>query len=263
MATSLDRVRAIQQRQLREWGAAKVAEQARAAKVAAPKMQNIKLDGDGITIHGQTFTREQFKAALDAIRADPQSAYSNARDPNHKAAIAEMNLAYKGLAGELSEGELTEIVTEWNQSLEETTEVATLQPFQELAEMMRDPEVRIAKQRRDAGAPLDARQKEIMARHDQLETANNAQARREQAGAGGTFKTTRPHMIPAELHAIERIADPRERVHAIRQQRAAWRDDKASPYNDVSHPEHKNYVEAMSRLYQAEADLGKQPEDPE
>src|SRR5207249_1766930 len=124
-----------------------------------------------------------------------------------KAAIAEMNLAYKGLAGELSDGELTEIVTEWNQALEETTEVATLQPFQELAEMMRDPQVRIAKQRRDAGQPLDARQKEIMARHDQLETANNNIARKEQAGAGGTFSTKRPAFVAPELYRIEAIKD--------------------------------------------------------
>jgi hypothetical protein len=113
------------------------------------------------------------------------------------------------------------------------------------------------------GARLDAREKEIMRQYDQLETANNAQARREQAGAGGTFKTTRPHMIPAELHAIERIADVRERVHAIRQQRAAWRDDPKSPFNDARHPEHANHVQAMQRLYAAESELEKQPEDPE
>jgi hypothetical protein len=70
-------------------------------------------------------------------------------------------------------------------------------------------------------------------------------------------------MIPAELHAIERITDPRERVHAIRQQGAAWRDDKTSPYNVVSHLEHGTTVGAMSRLYQEEEALGRQPEDPE
>ena len=41
-------------------------------------MEGIRLDGDKIVIHGQTLNREQFKAALDAIRDDPKSAFSNA-----------------------------------------------------------------------------------------------------------------------------------------------------------------------------------------
>jgi hypothetical protein len=67
-------------------------------------------------------------------------------------------------------------------------------------------------------------------------------------------------LVPAELHAIERIAVAREKIHAILQQKTAWRDDSNSPFNGASHPERKNYVEAMSRLYQAEADPGQQPE---
>ena len=70
-------------------------------------------------------------------------------------------------------------------------------------------------------------QAELVSRHDELLAANNTVARKEQASKGGTFKIMRPHMVPAELDAIERITDVREKVHAIRQQKAAWRDDKA------------------------------------
>ena len=232
-------------------------------------MENgIKLNSNGtVTIHGTTYSRAEFRGALEInmreMRADPNSAYNDRRHPDHKQAIAEMALAYKFIAGELSESDEREIVTEWHEATQETSEVSNPQPYQQIAEMMRDPEVRIAKQRRDAGQVLDAKQKAIMARHDELEAANNTQARKEQAGSGGWMKITRPHSIPAELHAIEKISDVRERTHAIRQQRAAWRDDPKSPYRDTSHPEHKNYVEAMSRLYQEEQALGPQPEDGE
>jgi hypothetical protein len=221
-----------------------------------------------VSVHGTTYTRDEFRGALElnikAQREDPKSAYRNARDPNHKQAVEEINLAYRWLGGELTEQDETEVLTQWHDAeQQETSAVANPEPFQQIAEMWKDPEVRIAKQRRDAGAPLDDRQKEIMRQYDRLETANNTQARKEAAGSGGWMSTRRPHSIPAELHAIERIADPRERTHAIRQQKAAWRDNPTSPFNDASHPEHKNYVEAMNRLYIAEADLGKQPEDPD
>ena len=61
-------------------------------------------------------------------------------------------------------------------------------------------------------------QAELVSRHDELLAANNTVARKEQASKGGTFRITRPHMAPAELDAIERITDVREKVHAIRQQ---------------------------------------------
>jgi hypothetical protein len=230
-------------------------------------MNGVRLNSNGtLTINGQqTYTRAEFRVALEenmkAQRADPKSAYNDRRHPDHEAAVSQMQLGYKFLGGELTESDEREILTEWHAATQESNEVANPQPFQQIAEMWRDPAVRAAKQRRDAGARMDDLEKEIMREYDRLEAANNTQARKEQASSGGWMKTTRPHMIPAELHAIERITDVRERVHAIRQQRAAWRDDKASPYNDVSHPEHKNYVGAMSRLYQAEADLGAQPED--
>jgi hypothetical protein len=249
-------------------GGATVLVPAKAAAKETPKMGNgIKLNANGtLTLNGTTYTRDEFRGALEmnikAQREDPKSPYRNARDPNHKQAVEEINLAYRWLGGELTETDEKQIVAEWHDATQES-EVTTLQPHQEIAAIVGSPEGKIALQRARTGQPLDARQAAIVKRHDELEAANNTVARREQASKGGWMKTARPHSIPAELHAIERIADPRERTHAIRQQKAAWRDNPTSPFNDASHPEHKNYVEAMSRLYQAEEELGRQPEDPQ
>jgi hypothetical protein len=238
-----------------------------AAAKETPKVNGVSLNSDGtVTVNGTRYTRDEFRGALElnikAQREDPNSAYRNTRDPNHKQAVKEINLAYRWLGGELTESDEREIVTEWHEATQESSEVTdALLPHQEIAQIVGTPEGRVALQRARTGQPLDARQAAIVKRHDELEAANNTVARKEQASRGGWMKTTRPHSIPTELHAIERIADVRERTHAIRQQKAAWRDDPKSPFNDASHPEHKNYVEAMSRLYQAEADLGPQPED--
>lgn len=204
-----------------------------AAKETRKVETGIKLNGDTITIHGQTFTREQFKAALDAIRADPNSAYRNACDPNHKQAVAEMNLAYKGLAGELSDGEMKEIIGEWNQA-EETTEVGELLPHQEIAQIIASPEGRIAKQRRNTGQPLDARQAALMKRHDELLVINNTQARREQASKGGTMSIRPPRSIGRDVQTW--LNNP----HKVqRQQLAAEYKAKtlANPNHDYWHPE--------------------------
>ena len=129
--------------------------------------------------------------------------------------------------------------------------------------LVQQPAVRAAEQRRDAGARLDDREKEIMREYDRLEAANNTVAYLEQASKGGTFKTTRPPSIPSDLFRIEKIADPRERAFAIRELRSQWRDNPQSAFNDVKNPEHHNHVQAMRRLYEAESELGPLPEDPE
>lgn len=242
---------------------------AAAAKEAPRQVSNgVKMNSDGrVTIQGQTYSRAEFRAALEANikaqREDPKSAYRNASEPTHKQAVEEINLAYRWLGGELTESDEREVIQEWHEATQEDSQVSNPEPVQQIAEMMRDPEVRAAKQRRDAGARLDDREKEIMRQYDQLETANNIQARKEAAGAGGTFKTTRPHYVAPDLYRIEAIKDPRERVHAIRALRSQWRDDPKHPYNDVNHADHKSAVENMSRLYQEESNLGKQPEDRE
>ena len=90
---------------------------------------------------------------------------------------------------------------------------------------------------------------------------NNTQARKEQASAGGTFSTKRPHFVAPELYQLERIQDPREKAHAIRALKSSWRDDPKSAFNDVKHGDHKSAVEWMQRLYQAESELGPMDED--
>lgn len=102
----------------------------------------------------------------------------------------------------------------------------------------------------------------LVRRYNELETKNNEVARAEVARQqGGTFKISRPHRLMGDLWRIEKIGDVRERAHAIRELRAKWRDDPTSDYNNVNSPEHKNAVESMRRLYDAEAELPPQPED--
>jgi hypothetical protein len=125
-----------------------------------------------------------------------------------------------------------------------------------------DPELRRALLR-NSKEGLTSRQAAQFDEYKSLETANNEQAYRERAVKSGMYKGARPHMIPSKFYELERIADPRERTHAIRELRAQMRDDKASPYNNASHPEHRAAVEQMTRLYRAEEELGPQPEDGE
>jgi hypothetical protein len=224
---------------------------------------------NSIVINSQIYDRGEFRRTLEAnmkaVRADRASAYNDPRHPGHMSAVQEMQLGYRYLNGELSPENEREIVGEWNSAVTaaEETKVSNEQPFQEMAQIVSTAEGRIALQRARLGQSLDANQRALVDRHNELEMRNNAIARKEQASKGGWSKTTRPHMIPSELHAIERITDVRERTHAIRQQRAAWRDDPQSPYNNTRHPEHKNYADAMTRLYQEEERLGAQPEDTE
>lgn len=169
----------------------------------------------------------------------------------------------------------TDIIEKMSAAPQEETEVAT-QPTKETAaptapgleavrgmnEIAKTAEGRIALQRWRNGQDLDAAQSRLVDRYRHLEKEHNdaADAARPK-GAGGWMPTTRPHSIPADLYRIEKIGDVRERVHAIRELKSQWRDDKASPFNDINHPEHKNYIGAMDRLYRAEAELGGQPED--
>jgi hypothetical protein len=229
----------------------------------------IRLNSNGtVTLNGTTYTRDEFRGALEmnikAQREDPKSAYRNARDPNHKQTVEEINLAYKFLNNELSPQDETEIVSEWHEATTQEGEVSnTLLPHQEIAQIVGTLEGRTALQRERMGQPLDPAQKKIVERHNELETANNVVARREQAVKGGTFKTARPHTLPRAFYDLERISDPREKAHAIREMRAQMRDNKESAFNLANHPEHRNAVEQMQRLYAAESELGPLPEDPE
>jgi hypothetical protein len=233
-----------------------------------PKMDGVKLNSNGsVTIHGTTYGRDQFRTKLEEIvktmQGDPASAYRDRKNPNHLQTVEEISLAYKFLNNELSPQDETAIVSEWQAATQESEVSTTLLPHQELAQIVSSSAGKIALQRARTGQPLDAAQKKIVERRNELEASNNTIARKEQAGSGGWMSTRRPPSIPSELFDLERIQDPRERTFAIRELRSRWRDDKASPFNDVQHPEHRNHVQAMQRLYQEKESLGRQPEDPE
>jgi hypothetical protein len=239
---------------------------AKAAAEAPKQMNGVRMNSNGsVTINGTTYSRDQFRAKLQEIvetmQRDSNSAYRDRRNPLHQQTVAEISLAYKFLNNELSPQDETAIVGEWHAATQEQGEVSNDQPYQQIAQMMRDPEVRIAKQRRDARAPLDGRQKAIMARHDALEAANNTIARKEAARAGGWMSTKPPHRIPSDLYALDRIRDPREKLHGVRELRAKIRGDKEHPYNNSGHADYKIAVETMRRLYEVESELPQQPED--
>ena len=123
------------------------------------------------------------------------------------------------------------------------------------------PEGKEALMRVRTGQSLTPQQAQLAEVYRELEAGVKAVARHEQHSPGGWMKTTRPHTVAPELYALEKIQDPRERIHAIRSLKSQWRDDPKSAYNDTSHGDHKNAVEWMSRLYQEESALGPQPDD--
>jgi hypothetical protein len=134
-----------------------------------------------------------------------------------------------------------------------------LQAVHRMNEIATTREGKEALQRAATGRGLSPAQAALVNEYKALEQQHNAQAK--PAYSGGTFKTRRPFALPKELFDIEKIADSRERLFAIRRLRGEWRDNEKSPFNDVQHPEHKNYTQAMQRLYQAESELGPAPED--
>jgi hypothetical protein len=167
-------------------------------------------------------------------------------------------------------GEIADGVTE-AMSAQGEDEVATdntntkdLELMQAIANIAGSAEGRAALNKARAGAPLTPQERETVDRHNLLLTQHNEIADKERSGTGGGWMpTTRPHALAPELYALEKIKDPRERIHAIRSLKSQWRDDPKSAYNDASHGDHKNAIAWMSRLYQAEEALGPQPEDPE
>jgi hypothetical protein len=210
-----------------------------ASATETPRMGNgIKLNGNGtLTLNGTTYTRDQFRAALEenmkAQRADAKSAYNDRRHPGHAAAVSEMQLGYKFLGGELTEADEKQIVNDWSAATQEN-EVTTLQPHQEIAQIVSSPEGKIALQRARTGQPLDATQKQIVQRHNELEALNNSTARREQASKGGTMSIRPPRSIGSDVQAW--LNNP----HKVqRQQLAAEFKTKtlANPDHDYWHPE--------------------------
>ncbi len=232
------------------------ARQYRPALMETPKMETgIKLNSNGtVTLNGTTYSRAEFRAELEvrkqAALSDPQSAYYNARDPNHPQVVEEVALANKFLGGELSAQDEHEIVGEWNEALQETTDVNIMDANQELAAIAGSSEGRIARQRAQTGQPLSPQQRAIENRRIELEAQVAAQARAERPAVGGMLRGT-DKFIPQEVFAISKLP-PREQVNVARELRAKWRNDPKSAYSDPAHPDHAAHVEAMQLLYKAE-----------
>lgn len=221
-----------------------------AARETQKVAQNgIRMNSNGtVTINGTTYSRDEFRGALEinmrAMRADPNSAYNDLRHLDHKQAVAEMALGYKFMAGELTDSDEREIVTEWQAATQETSEVSNPQPYEQIAEMWKDPGVRAAKQRRDAGGRLDDRQKEIMRQYDQIEAANNAQAYRERASTSTPKPLNR--YIGRDVMAFATNQNKVQRQQLAAEHRAKVLGDRNHPYWNASSTEHKAAVVGMT-----------------
>jgi len=194
------------------------------------------------------------------------------RDRGWLATPADRALAQRWLAGDQTAR--AEVMQQFVETLDAqetekmaentTTENPDIARVREMNRIAATPEGREARQRAATGQSLTPQQAALVARYRELETKNNEVARAEVARRqGGTFKISRPHTLPHELFDLERVADPKERLHGIRELRSRWRDDKASAYNDVNHGDHKSAVDAMRRLYEAEEALSQTPKDGE
>jgi hypothetical protein len=225
---------------------------------------------DAFVRDGKRYDREGFRVLLrqqmQAARDDPAHPYNDSKHPQHAAAVADMRNGYRWLAGEVGEAEEVEIAGAVNAAIRGESEMPTnekpeIQAVREMNRLASTPEGKEALMRARTGQSLTPQQAQLWEVYRELEAGVNAVARKEQHSPGGWMKTTRPHTVAPELYALEKIQDPRERVHAIRALKSQWRDDPKSAYNDTAHGDHKNAIEWMSRLYQAEADLGPQQED--
>ena len=219
-----------------------------------PKVNGIKLNSNGtVTVHDTTYTRDEFRGALEInmkeMREDPNSADNDRRHPDHAQAVSEMALGYKFMAGELTEADERVIVTEWHDATQESEVSNTLRPHQEIAQIVSTLEGRTALQRARMGQPLDARQAAIVARHNELEAANNVIAYKERAVKSGT-KGPRPY-IPSDAMAWITNSNREQR----RQLAAEW---KAKTLADPEHAywhsdrgaQHKSAMLAMKAAYE-------------
>jgi hypothetical protein len=225
---------------------------------------------DAFIHKGQRYDRDGFRELLQrqmqAARADPADPYNDSKHPQRAAAVADMRNAYRWLGGEVGEDEERDIAGAVNEALRGETEVTTemrpeLGPVHRMNQIASTTEGRVALQRDRLRQALTPSQAALVSEYRALEQAHNAAVK--PVYTGGTFKTGRPHTLPRELYGLEKIADPRERLHGIREMRAQMRDDKASAFNNANHPEHRNAIEQMRRLYDAEQEIGPLPEDPE
>jgi hypothetical protein len=229
------------------------------AAVEAPKMNGVKLTAGGSehtltldmlkTPEGRAAIREVLALRIADIRADRAHPYNDARHPDHAAAVRDVQDAYRFNNYEMPDTEITEMATKLT-GTSTTPPSAPAEPFREIAAIVGTPEGRVALQRRATGQPLDASQKAIVARHDELEAANNSIAYRERAVKSGTHGP-RPY-IPSD--AMAWISNPHKEQR--RQLAAEWKAKTlADPTNDYWHADrgarHRSAMLAMKAAYEA------------
>ena len=157
-------------------------------------------------------------------------------------AVAEVNAAYRFRGGEMPQQEIAEMVTKLTGG---AAQEATAAPYQQLAELMSKPEMRIALQRNRTGQTLDEKQQGLIARHDELMALNSQQARSERPYSGGKLGST-TKFIPTAIRDLAKLPDV-EQANRSRELVAALRKDPR--YTDESNVEHKQAVYEMELLY--------------
>jgi hypothetical protein len=151
---------------------------------------------DAFRYGGKRYDREGFRGLLrqqmQAARSDPKHPFNDSKHPNHAAAVADMNNAYRWLNGEVNEAEEYELAAATNEAIRGESEMAVpdadVERVKEMNRIAADREGGEALRRAVTGQDLDARQTAIVERYRALELAHNEQARHEQRSPGGTMK---------------------------------------------------------------------------
>lgn len=143
---------------------------------------------------------------------------------------------------EVAEGE-KDVATTLTKPLTPAAPVDGRTAFRELGELMTKPEMRIALQRSRTGQPLDGAQAALVARHDELLAANNAQARLERPPSSAP-----PPMgvyLGKDVLEFSKNPSQTERRHLAAEHIAKVKADNAHPYWNAGSPEHKAAVLGM------------------
>jgi hypothetical protein len=205
---------------------------------AVGMMKSIKIGGRFYTwrqLSDPAIRREilpQVEALIAQVKRDPAAFGYTAEDV--KAAVAWTTGQYDGM----EEHEMAKLTGAFQPG-------AAAAPYQQLAELMSKPEMRVALQRSRTGQPLDATQQKLVARHDELMLLNSQQARSERPYSGGKLGPTTKY-IPSAIRDLAKLPDV-ERANRSREMIAALRKDER--WARESHPEHAQALYEMELLY--------------
>jgi hypothetical protein len=139
---------------------------------------------------------------------------------------------------------------------EATTKIDGKTAFKEIAAIAGSSAGRVALQRRANGQSLDAAAAALVARHDRLVDANDAQAAIEKPRTVGRPDFPRVgKYVPSAVMEISKL--PKfEQVHKAREMINQIRHDPKHAYHHAGHPEHAQAVETMRLLYSSQYEEG-------